>query len=95
MLAQWLAGVGLTGAQHMLDLLRPGRVAQPDGDVGEPLLVADASNRAAFRLAEKFLLPPAEQADQLDAIQIMARREVRLLSRLGEAREGAEQLTQP
>src|SRR5439155_19041521 len=45
------------------------RVAEPDGEIARPALVADATNRAAFHLRVELRFGPSEQRDQIGIIE--------------------------
>src|SRR6185295_18738007 len=69
-------------AQRLDDALARRRVAQADGEVAQPALVADAVDRAAGQAAMKVLLAPAEQLCQFCLVQAIADTEVRLVRKL-------------
>src|SRR5690606_40783573 len=69
------------------------RVAERDGDVAEPAFIADAANRAAFRLAQKHLFAPCEQRYECGSVELMARCEVELARHTSELVPWAYELT--
>src|SRR5690242_16920696 len=81
------------GRQRLHDFVAGRRVAERDGDVAQPALVADATNRTAFGACEEFLFAPAEQLDQPRGVQCVAGREVALFRELRELVPRAYQLT--
>src|SRR5688500_13242835 len=59
-----------------------GRVAQPDGEVAQPALVADAPDRRAAQPLVELGLAPREQLDQRGLVQPIARFEVLFIAQL-------------
>ena len=63
-------------AQRRDDCGRGRRVAQADGEVAQPALVADAPDRRAGQARGEIRLAPGKELDQRRAIQAVAHREV-------------------
>src|SRR5262249_30736592 len=60
------------------------RVAETDGQIAQPALVADAMDRAAGKARVEFLFAPCEQVDQCNVVEAVAHGEIRLFARLRE-----------
>src|SRR5437763_1700882 len=80
------------GSQRSDDLRRAGRVAQPDGEVAQPALVADAPDRRARKPFVKLRLCPGEKLDHRGAIEAVARLEIRFSARLRKPVPWADEL---
>src|SRR5262249_19094142 len=68
------------------------RVAKAHGEVAEPPLVADAADRRALQALVELGLGPGEELHQPGAVEAVARLEVLLGARLGEAVPRADEL---
>src|SRR5690242_21761823 len=51
--------------------MRP-RVAERDGDVAQPPLIADAANRAAFGVAQELVFGPGEERRERGGVEAVA-----------------------
>src|SRR5689334_427883 len=80
------------GAQGPHYLGRARRVAQPDREIAQPALVADAPDRRASHARVEIGLAPREELDELRPLEAVARREVRLAAGLREAVPRADRL---
>src|SRR5262245_40464024 len=79
--------------QRLDHLARRRRVAQADGEIAQPPLVADAADGRALQAPVEVGLGPGEQLDQRGAVEAVARLEVLLGARLGEAVPWTDELT--
>src|SRR6185295_18480580 len=80
---------GAQGRQHRSG---PRRIPEPDRQVAQPALVADAADRRATQALVELGLRPAKQLYQRGAIEAVPHLEVRLVARLGKAVPGAGEL---
>src|SRR5262245_28966266 len=71
---------------------RARRIAQSHGKVAQPALVADAPDRRALHPLAELGLGPGEELDERGAVEPVARLEVLLVARPGEAVPGAGEL---
>src|ERR1044072_3711956 len=71
--------------QPLDHIARSRRVAQADGEVAQPPLVADAPDGRALQAFVELGLGPREQLHERGAVEAVARLEVLLGARLGEA----------
>src|SRR3954471_11026064 len=71
--------------QRLDHVARSGRVAQADGEVAQPALVADAPDGRALQAPVELGLGPREQLHERSAVEAVARLEVLLGARPGEA----------
>src|SRR4026207_1035256 len=78
-------GRGRRGTQRLDHLARSRRIAQADGEVAQPPLVADAPGGAALPAPVELGLGPREQLRERGAVEAVARLEVLLGARPGEA----------
>ena len=70
--------------QRLDHIARSRRVAQADGEVAQPALVADAPDRRALQAPIELGFGPREQLHQRGAVEAIAGLEVFLRARLGE-----------
>src|SRR5688572_26062360 len=78
--------------QRLDYLRRAGGVAQPDREVAQPALVADAPDRRAVQPLVELGLGPGEELDQRRAIEAVPRLEIVLGAWLREPVPGTDQL---
>ena len=86
----WMVAVGVQGGQGR----GVGwRIAQSDGDVAQPALMADASDRRPGQPGLELILGPMEQIGQFFSVQAVAHGEIDFPADSGEAVPRADELT--
>ena len=71
-----LGRIARAPAERGDDAGRGRRVAECDGDVAQPTLVADAADGGAFGAVQEFRFGPGEQLDEFRRIERVARGKV-------------------